>query len=603
MVSLKAPTLRLERDSTLARFAPAVIASAILVYVLATKQLSPVPRGISLAAVIISWAAATLMRRRDVRSHGSAVTAIASAIAAGQTLAGMVYGVAAGLLIIACLLSMRASRLPPPERALLDENVVMDEGRRTRSLIVIGVIASAVITAALMGLPPLARRIEARFEAMFGSGGEDATAFSTTMVLGSTRGMLQSDAIVMHIDGDRPEYLRGAVYDQYDGRHWRTTIVGRRRKAVSSGGSFDQSPTRITLARGAPNGDDMRWFLPSGACDFVTASGRLEIDGFGVARRARSSEDPPRLGYSSASSSAGCTGAAASIAPPTEEDLFVSKQLATVLGAYATEWTRGATTDRDKLAAIDHQLSRFEYSLAVKRDHKLDPIIDFVTLHRAGHCEMFASAMVLMARTQGIPARVVGGYHVSEVNPLTGRAVVRDRHAHAWVEAWVENGWREYDPTPGAEANRKKAGFLDNLGDVISSSIERAAIAINKLGTFGTVALLGAIALVLALIRWITQRVGTRRRRSKLLLSDFGPPLPCFDALTDALARAGHARDESEPVEAFARRLASSGASWATAVSNALLSYAGLRYSNVGSEEAIVRDVERAAKQVRSSLP
>jgi transglutaminase-like putative cysteine protease len=112
----------------------------------------------------------------------------------------------------------------------------------------------------------------------------------------------------------------------------------------------------------------------------------------------------------------------------------------------------------------------YQYSLDLDlpRDSKLDPIEDFVANHRKGHCEYFASALVLMLRSQGIPARVITGYHGGELNSLGRYYVVQERHAHAWVEAWlraesvpaseiagpVSSGgvWYRLDPTPGRES-------------------------------------------------------------------------------------------------------------------------------------------------------
>jgi transglutaminase-like putative cysteine protease len=111
----------------------------------------------------------------------------------------------------------------------------------------------------------------------------------------------------------------------------------------------------------------------------------------------------------------------------------------------------------------------YEYSLDpdVVRNRELDPIEDFVTNHRTGHCEYFASALVLMLRSQGIPARMVVGYHGGEYNSLGSYYLVRQKHAHAWVEAYLQPGqypveqlatgaddsgvngaWLRLDPTP-----------------------------------------------------------------------------------------------------------------------------------------------------------
>ena len=82
----------------------------------------------------------------------------------------------------------------------------------------------------------------------------------------------------------------------------------------------------------------------------------------------------------------------------------------------------------------------FRYTLNytdVRRNDSLDPVEDFVRNHRSGHCEQFAAATTLMLRHQGIPARLVVGYHGGEFNALTDSFTVRASHAHAWVEAYL----------------------------------------------------------------------------------------------------------------------------------------------------------------------
>ncbi|MDX2132598.1 MAG: DUF3488 and transglutaminase-like domain-containing protein [Planctomycetota bacterium] len=107
----------------------------------------------------------------------------------------------------------------------------------------------------------------------------------------------------------------------------------------------------------------------------------------------------------------------------------------------------------------------FEYSL----DTPAPPLRAEATEHflrttRRGHCEHFASALALLCRAAGIEANVIAGYMTSEVDPETGAYVVRQAHAHAWVE--VRAGfdvWRTFDGTPTAEVQR-----LTNQGGVLS---------------------------------------------------------------------------------------------------------------------------------------
>lgn len=102
----------------------------------------------------------------------------------------------------------------------------------------------------------------------------------------------------------------------------------------------------------------------------------------------------------------------------------------------------------------------YGYSLTNRReDASLDPVLDFLVHVREGTCERFASALTLMLRSQGIPARIVKGFRGAE---LIGESTyyVRNRHAHAWVEAIVPSldrqpgkfDWVILDPTPENEA-------------------------------------------------------------------------------------------------------------------------------------------------------
>ena len=102
--------------------------------------------------------------------------------------------------------------------------------------------------------------------------------------------------------------------------------------------------------------------------------------------------------------------------------------------------TNAGAFERAKALENHFRISgRYSYSLDVnkKRNTQLDPIEDFVANHRTGHCEYFASALTLMLKTQQIPARMVVGYKGGELNTVGNYYIVRQLHAHAWVEAYL----------------------------------------------------------------------------------------------------------------------------------------------------------------------
>lgn len=109
-------------------------------------------------------------------------------------------------------------------------------------------------------------------------------------------------------------------------------------------------------------------------------------------------------------------------------------------------------SDEQKAQFIESYLRNsglFTYSLdALPTDSASDPVEDFVFRRKAGHCQYFASALALMLRSVGIPARLAAGFKGGE-ELANGEFRVEKRFAHVWVEAWIENRkWVTYDATP-----------------------------------------------------------------------------------------------------------------------------------------------------------
>ncbi len=117
--------------------------------------------------------------------------------------------------------------------------------------------------------------------------------------------------------------------------------------------------------------------------------------------------------------------------------------------------------------------NEFEYTLDLTDALQIgreDPLVQFVTQLKRGHCEYFAGAMTLMLQSLGIESRIVVGFRSGdEYNDAGGYYIVRQSHAHAWVEALTETGWQRFDPTSGnlAEANADAGGFTQRLRHLI----------------------------------------------------------------------------------------------------------------------------------------
>jgi len=126
----------------------------------------------------------------------------------------------------------------------------------------------------------------------------------------------------------------------------------------------------------------------------------------------------------------------------------------------------------------------------------------FLFTDRAGHCEYFATATVLLLRAQGIPARYVTGFALQEYSELEQAHLVRMSHAHAWAEAFVAGRWVEVDTTPSnwMAAQEEQAAMLKPLGDVISFAWYRLSQLILTLADTMSVLVLAAIASLLGLL-------------------------------------------------------------------------------------------------------
>ena len=148
----------------------------------------------------------------------------------------------------------------------------------------------------------------------------------------------------------------------------------------------------------------------------------------------------------------------------------------------SAQWQRGVEEYRD----IENELIRlrgrmceqltahlgrsggYSYTLdASIQDASIDPVEDFLFNRKRGHCEYFASALALMLRAVDIPARLVSGFKGGDTNKFNGQFIVQQRHAHSWVEAYVDERWILLDATPASRADsvRDMAATLSSWND------------------------------------------------------------------------------------------------------------------------------------------
>ena len=129
--------------------------------------------------------------------------------------------------------------------------------------------------------------------------------------------------------------------------------------------------------------------------------------------------------------------------------------------------------DMDEIIArnIEHHLkTNFGYTLDLTDTRRIegrDPMVAFLYDFKKGHCEYFAGAMTLMCQSLGMRARICAGFRSDEYNSTPGANwyIIRQSHAHAWVEVLTKKGWVSFDPTSEDDAaeQAKRAGFMQNI--------------------------------------------------------------------------------------------------------------------------------------------
>ena len=108
---------------------------------------------------------------------------------------------------------------------------------------------------------------------------------------------------------------------------------------------------------------------------------------------------------------------------------------------------------------VDFLRNNYSYTTMLpQQPNETDPVEHFLFESKQGICQHFATSMVFLLRSMGIPCRVVNGYTMGEWNDIGGFFTVRQNNAHAWVEVFFpKSGWVSYDPTPPDDEEEENA--------------------------------------------------------------------------------------------------------------------------------------------------
>jgi hypothetical protein len=138
--------------------------------------------------------------------------------------------------------------------------------------------------------------------------------------------------------------------------------------------------------------------------------------------------------------------------------------------------TAGSRNRREKAMMVMQVLkTQYKYSLT-RKPFRGNPIENFLFAQKLGHCEFFASAMVILLRSLKVPARLVVGFRGGRWNDFGKFYAVRQSDAHAWVEVYLPSeGWVRFDPTPAVsrqqniEVRIQQSGIQSTLTAMIEA--------------------------------------------------------------------------------------------------------------------------------------
>ncbi|MEM7129247.1 MAG: transglutaminase domain-containing protein [Chloroflexota bacterium] len=314
-----------------------------------------------------------------------------------------------------------------------------------------------------------------------------AAAFGPQLKLGGERNF--GNSVIFQVDAGEGRYWRAVTYDTYTGTEWfntsETTLDIEAATTIPVGDWQMRTPLTQTITLLSPTGnvvfgapDIFKASIPlianynfvdsapvpsSAVLDEVTDEQAIELT---MTRTNRGLE--PGDSYTVVSWQVDITQNALRAAGTNyPSDAFVERytqlpeDFSERVKATALEQTTGAVTAYDKAAMLEGYLRGFEYDDQIPAPSAgTDPVEYFLYDIQRGYCDYYATSMVTMLRSLGIPSRTASGYAEGSYETLSGTDedllmgegihYISERDAHTWVEVYFPDfGWVEFEPTAG----------------------------------------------------------------------------------------------------------------------------------------------------------
>jgi len=456
-------------------------------------------------------------------------------------------------------------------------------------------------------------------------------AVSNSLDVGEEQFLL-GNTILFRVATPRPRLWRGNVFDQYDGRLWRAQADRPKRPLQRQPtGAFAVPPDPCEDYRRAPRFRVEQEFSLAVYCQGLLMAAyepvSVELEGtslkvdplrrllcrrLGPGTRYRVSASLKQVAPTDLHRARGPIPAAIRTTY-----LALPPDLSWRLRDYAWRVCQGASSPYDRLVRLEIDLAAHHAYTPTPPSIPLDrEVVDyFVFEMKAGSCLHFATALAVLGRVVGVPTRLVTGYAPGIQNPVSGYYEVREKDAHAWVEAYVAPyGWIELDPTrlvaekvsPWTATIFSLRRRIQQWEMWIGRGFLRVRDWLLERGSQVSLGLTGVVLLGWGLIvarRWIRQR----RRRS---LAPFpGGPDPArqqvfhhFHSLCRLLGRYGLPRDDHQTPFEYAAAVAACIPALAAPLETIVRTYVAGRYSPASLSPEEVQRSAQAWAILRSRL-
>ncbi len=281
----------------------------------------------------------------------------------------------------------------------------------------------------------------------------------------ATRGR-PDDTLVMRVRASAPDFWRGQTFDTWDGRVWRVsadqpTLIRSAEPAIGIPRVPLDGPTQTAV-----DVDELvqTYYLETAGPNSIFGANQIGKVYFPERTLFQNADGSLRAGvrldagtvYTVVSQRPLVTPTVLrtprpEAVPPGIAAAYASRPVTTTrVRALAHRITANAPTNYDKVLALEQWIgAHTKYSLDIPRLPKgKDAVDQYLFVDRRGFCEQIGTALVVMARELGIPARLAVGYAPGERNPFTGLYEVKASDAHAWAEIYFPGiGWQGFDPT------------------------------------------------------------------------------------------------------------------------------------------------------------